>query len=77
MIPTKISFEKQYSDGSGVEYGVYFDTTSLPEIRLVSSGDQSATIGVEQLDWLRDCLYSISEIQREIESQKPKKPLDK
>ena len=62
-VPTKIAFEKNYSDGSGVEYAVRLDTTKTnmvdggPVLEFEHVG--SVEFPINELDWLIDCLMRI------------------
>lgn len=57
MKPTKIAFEKQYSDNSGVEYGVRLNAT---EIELESIN--TINFPIEELDWLIEALMNIKAV---------------
>ena len=63
MKPTKIAFEKHYSDGSGVEYAVRYDATRVnssdggPVIELEAVG--CAAFPADMVSWLIACLQEI------------------
>lgn len=65
MIPTSISFERRYSDDSGVQYAV----------RLIPSGERGAVVQIEhidkadipiaEIDWLIGALNYIKQSAKE------------
>jgi hypothetical protein len=61
--PAKIAWEKNYSDGSGVEYAVRLDTTKSnmvdggPVVEFEHVG--SVEFPINELDWLIACLMRI------------------
>jgi hypothetical protein len=67
-MPQKISWEKRYSDDSGVQYAVRFDATKanhedggpVIEIECIDS----VSLPLSMLDWLMDCLKEIDERTR-------------
>ena len=56
--PTKIAFEQEYSDGSGVEFGVYYDALSGYQPLTITAVDE-ADFPIEQIDWLIASLTAI------------------
>jgi len=57
-IPTKIAFERRYSDDSGVEFGVSFDASKSRE-ELQFDCVNKVCFPVSELDWIIDCLVYI------------------
>lgn len=61
--PAKIAWEKNYSDGSGVEYAVRLDTTKSnmvnggPVVEFEHVG--SVEFPINEIDWLIACLMRI------------------
>lgn len=54
-----ITFEKLFSDASGIEYAVrYWERRDEMQFEAVG---QSVTFPIEQLEWLIDCLRRIRE----------------
>lgn len=60
MKPTKIAFEHMYDDGSGVEYGVYYNENSGWRHLTIKSVHE-ADFEISQLDWLIEALCAIRE----------------
>lgn len=70
MKATKLAFERRYSDDSGVEQAVSYDSTKVcDEIRFERHGSY-VCFSSEDIEWLRDALY---EIKCEL-PDKPKEP---
>jgi hypothetical protein len=57
MIPTKIAFEQQYSDDSGVEFAVRLDNGEIEFESLAI-----ARFPAEELGWLIKCLIQIQDM---------------
>lgn len=61
---TKLAYEKRYSDGSGVEFGIYYDSNET-----CTGADHKGTVTFDvidkisiptsQLDWFIECLADI------------------
>lgn len=58
MTPTKLAFERMYSDGSGVEFGVYYDELATWR-KVTVKAVHNADFDVEDLDWLIESLTAI------------------
>jgi hypothetical protein len=58
MRATKLAFERQYGDGSGVEYGVYYDENNAWRPLTIKSVHE-ADFDIDQLDWLIEALTAI------------------
>lgn len=54
MKPTKIAYEKRYSDNSGVEFAVRLNATEI-EFKSINT----INFPVEELDWLIESLMNI------------------
>jgi hypothetical protein len=70
--PARIAWEKNYSDGSGVEYAVRLDTTKInmvdggPVVEFEHVG--SVEFPINELDWLIACLMRIkAEVRPNVE----------
>lgn len=44
LVPTKLAYERKYSDGSGIELGVYWDGLDYGEELTIKAGADSVTI---------------------------------
>lgn len=58
MIPTKIAFEKKYSDDSGVEFAVRYEANDCFEPIEIEHVN-TISIPLEQLDWIIDALCEV------------------
>lgn len=58
MTPNKSSFVVMYSDDSGIEYGVHYNTHPTPEVTLESQGQEIA-IDPENLGWFVEALQQV------------------
>jgi hypothetical protein len=57
MRPTKIAFEKRYSDYSGVEFAVRLDSTEI-EFESINK----INFPIEEIQWLVECLIQIQDM---------------
>lgn len=58
ITPTKIAFEERYSDDSGVEFAVCFDSSKQRE-ELKFECVNTVEFPADRLDWIIDCLTYI------------------
>ena len=61
---TKLAYERRYSDGSGVEYGVYYDSNATATCadhvgEFTIEHIDNITFGINEIDWLIECLRDI------------------
>jgi len=71
MKPTKIGYEKRYSDDSGVEFGIRFDseTEDIAGGKGVIEFERVGTISfpLSEITWILDVLYAIQRTRLEEE----------
>ena len=60
---TKLEYEKWYSDGSGVEFAVRYDSRESDSI--VLERIHMASFPIDELDWLIACLIDIRDVVRD------------
>ena len=62
MKASKIAFERRYDDGSGVQYGVYYDEAERTDwnVRIVGPGDSVVRFPYAELRWYIEALRAVA-----------------